>query len=76
MQSQRSRKFHAAVSSRMAIAVLLTTTLVGCTADKNADSATEQVAAIFPNGEQGTAELFTGKAWNYCLVGNDSIFTT
>lgn len=60
----------------MAIAVLLTTTLVGCTADKNADSATEQVAAIFPNGEQGTAELFTGKAWNYCLVGNDSIFTT
>lgn len=76
MQSQRSRKFHAAVSSRMAIAVLLTTTLIGCTTDKNADSLTDQVAAIFPKGEQGAAELFTGKAWNYGLVGNDSIFTT
>ena len=32
--------------------------------------------AIFPKGEQGPAETFTGKAWHYALVPNDSTFNT
>ena len=32
--------------------------------------------AIFPKGELGPAQNFTGKAWNYGLVGNDTIYNT
>lgn len=32
--------------------------------------------AIFPKGEQGPAENFTGKAYNYGLLANDSIYNT
>jgi quercetin dioxygenase-like cupin family protein len=32
--------------------------------------------AIFPKGEKGPAENFTGNAWNTPLVGNDSIYNT
>lgn len=31
---------------------------------------------IFPKGEQGPAQNFTGKAWNYGLVTHDSTLTT
>ena len=31
---------------------------------------------IFPKGKKGHAENFTGAAWNYDLVPNDSIFNT
>lgn len=32
--------------------------------------------AIFPDGQKGPAENFTGNAWNYGLVPNDSTFGT
>lgn len=32
--------------------------------------------AIFPKGQQGPAENFTGKAWNIGLVPNDSMYNT
>ncbi|WP_159475174.1 cupin domain-containing protein [Dyadobacter sp. 3J3] len=32
--------------------------------------------AIFPKGEQGPASNFTGKAFNYGLLANDSIYNT
>jgi len=32
--------------------------------------------AIFPKGELGPAEKFTGKAWNIGLVPNDSMYNT
>jgi quercetin dioxygenase-like cupin family protein len=32
--------------------------------------------AIFPKGELGPAQNFTGKAWNYGLVANDTIYNT
>jgi quercetin dioxygenase-like cupin family protein len=35
-----------------------------------------QLVAIFPKGELGPAENFTGKAWNTGLVANDSIYNT
>ena len=35
-----------------------------------------ELGAIFPKGELGLAENFTGKAWNTGLVANDSIYNT
>ncbi|WP_026210498.1 cupin domain-containing protein [Flexithrix dorotheae] len=39
-------------------------------ADKN------ELNAIFPKGEKGSADLFTGNAYNIGLVDVDSVFTT
>ena len=38
------------------------------------DELTKQ--AIFPKGQQGPAENFTGKAFNYGLVATDSVYNT
>ena len=35
-----------------------------------------KVESIFPKGELGPAENFTGKAWNIGLLANDSIYNT
>ena len=35
-----------------------------------------ELGAIFPKGELGPTENFTGKAWNTGLVANDSIYNT
>ena len=43
-------------------------------AQSKADANTQQ--AIFPKGEQGPASNFTGKAFNYGLLDNDSTFNT
>jgi len=34
------------------------------------------LSVIFPKGELGSPDFFTGKAWNKGLVPNDSIYTT
>lgn len=36
----------------------------------------KELDAIFPKGEKGPADLFTGNAYNYGLVAPDSVFTT
>lgn len=55
-----------------AILVLLTTS---CMENKPENRETE-VAAIFPKGELGPSENFTGNAWNTPLVANDSTYNT
>jgi len=40
------------------------------------ETVAETLDAIFPQGNLGSAELFTGKAYNYGLVANDSTYTT
>ena len=35
-----------------------------------------ELEAIFPKGELGSAENFTGNAWNTALVANDSTYNT
>ena len=35
-----------------------------------------ELNAIFPKGEKGSAEYFTGNAWNTPLVANDSTYNT
>ena len=35
-----------------------------------------EVQTIFPIGELGPAEHFTGKAWHYAMVANDTNYNT
>ena len=44
--------------------------------DNGSNKDGSQSGAIFPKGELGPAENFTGKAWNTGLVGSDSIYNT
>ena len=48
---------------------------MGCMENKSNKDGSE-LRAIFPKGELGPAENFTGKAWNTPLVANDSIYNT
>lgn len=48
---------------------------ISCMENKSENKATE-LQAIFPKGEKGPAENFTGNAWNTGLVANDSIYNT
>lgn len=49
---------------------------IGC--KKRISMNTNQIKAesIFPKGELGPADHFTGKAWNISLVANDSTYNT
>jgi len=42
------------------------------TTEKNED----KVGSIFPRGELGPDENFTGRAWNIGLVANDTVYNT
>ena len=46
-----------------------------CMENKSEDNKTE-LESIFPKGELGRAENFTGNAWNTPLVANDSTYNT
>ncbi|RYY15032.1 MAG: cupin domain-containing protein [Chitinophagaceae bacterium] len=47
----------------------------GCMENKSKNNPTE-LQAIFPKGEKGPAENFTGNAWNIGLVADDSTYNT
>jgi quercetin dioxygenase-like cupin family protein len=53
--------------------VLLTTS---CVENKQETKTSVELEAIFPQGQKGPSDLFTGNAYNYGLVSMDSIFTT
>ena len=44
--------------------------------DNGSNKDDSELRAIFPKGELGPAENFTGKAWNTPLVPDDSIYNT
>jgi quercetin dioxygenase-like cupin family protein len=48
----------------------------GCSEKKNVMENDKEVQAIFPKGDKGAAENFTGNAYNYPLVNNDSVYNT
>ena len=50
--------------------------LMACKEQTNMNTNKNKVESIFPKGELGPAENFTGKAWNTGLVANDSIYNT
>src|SRR4051812_26537346 len=56
-------------------AVASLTVLAGCTESKPNKDLPES-GAIFPKGEKGSVEYFTGNAWNIGLVANDTIYNT
>ncbi len=49
--------------------------LTSCTENRSEKNKTE-LETIFPKGELGAAENFTGNAWNTPLVANDSTYNT
>jgi len=48
----------------------------GCQDQKAGDSHTGETNAIFPKGDKGSSEFFTGNAFNQGLVPADSTYTT
>jgi quercetin dioxygenase-like cupin family protein len=60
-----------------AASILLLLFSIGCSqqAANNNDNSNE-VQAIFPKGEKGPAENFTGNAWNTGLVADDTTYNT
>lgn len=65
-----------------AIVLLLSSLfLFACTEEQAPDqsqseSQSAELDAIFPQGQRGSADLFTGAAYNYGLLPMDSIYTT
>lgn len=49
---------------------------VGCKEQTNKNTNQESLETIFPKGELGPAEHFTGKAWNIGLVADDTMYNT
>ncbi|MEO6356372.1 MAG: cupin domain-containing protein [Ferruginibacter sp.] len=58
--------------SAIVLVALLTTS---CIENKSEKEVTE-LQAIFPKGEKGPAEHFTGNAWNTGLVADDTTYNT
>ncbi|MNS43329.1 Cupin domain protein [compost metagenome] len=59
------------------LALILSLTMISCNQNKEKMENTKQeLEAIFPKGELGTQDLFTGTAYYIGLVDADSTFTT
>jgi quercetin dioxygenase-like cupin family protein len=60
------------------IAVLVFSALltISCGEHNSKKATADEIQAIFPQGELGPAENFTGKAWHYSLVANDTMYNT
>ena len=61
------------ISTALGLAAMV---LVSCREPLTKSSDHEGIPAIFPKGEAGSAGYFTGKAWNYGLVAEDSTYQT
>ena len=44
--------------------------------ENNSENKATELQAIFPKGEKGSAENFTGNVWNTGLVANDTTYNT
>jgi quercetin dioxygenase-like cupin family protein len=49
---------------------------VGCKEQTGMNTKEEKMESIFPKGELGPADHFTGKAWNIGLVADDTMYNT
>jgi quercetin dioxygenase-like cupin family protein len=49
---------------------------IGCKQKTTNMETHQETKAIFPKGELGPSENFTGKAWNFGLVAGDTAFNT
>ncbi|WP_230680510.1 cupin domain-containing protein [Pontibacter rufus] len=69
----KRNRISTATVGAFAFAALFT---MSCKEQASQNIANDDVEAIFPKGELGPAENFTGKVWNYGLVPADSTYTT
>ena len=56
--------------------IICSTLLLACKEQPGKQAPNNQQEAIFPKGEKGPAENFTGNAWATALVANDSTYNT
>jgi quercetin dioxygenase-like cupin family protein len=62
---------------RLTAACILSTLLFySCNEKVVKEIGKNEVETIFQKGEPGPAENFTGKAWNFGLVANDTVYNT
>jgi quercetin dioxygenase-like cupin family protein len=62
--------------SKIIVSVILINTFLNCAGDKNTDEDANDEQSIFPKGQLGPATNFTGNAYNFGLVANDSTYNT
>lgn len=62
--------------SLIAAALAFSVLIISCKGKIKTMTNDNKVESIFPKGELGPAENFSGKAWNYGLVANDSLYNT
>jgi quercetin dioxygenase-like cupin family protein len=65
-----------AIAKIIASMFVVVTTLVNCTGEKNDIGKPSSGAPVFPKGEPGPSANFTGNAYNFGLVANDSTYNT
>ena len=63
-------------NSLLVVFALVTWFSVSCKAQAPKQSTTAETTAIFPKGELGPPQNFTGKAWASGLVADDSTYNT
>ena len=62
--------------SKVIASIILISTLFNCAGDKDTAEDANDEQSIFPKGKLGPATNFTGNAYNFGLVANDSIYNT
>lgn len=65
--------------SKMALSLIICVAAMSCNNNQNKEkmkNTNQELEAIFPKGEKGAKDLFTGNAYNIGLVAADSVFTT
>jgi quercetin dioxygenase-like cupin family protein len=70
---KRSNRMKVPLIAAIALSTLF---VLGCNEQTSKKAADNKIQAIFPKGELGPAENFTGKAWNFGLVANDTTYNT
>lgn len=62
---------------KITFAIIITTMIMACNQNKSTmKTDTNELTEIFPKGEKGTSELFTGNAYPTALVDADSMYNT
>jgi quercetin dioxygenase-like cupin family protein len=69
----RTQRIKILITAAIVFLALLT---IGCKGQASKKDVNNETIAIFPKGELGPAENFTGKAWHTALVANDTVYNT
>lgn len=69
----RTQRIKISITAAIAFLALLT---ISCKGQASKNGVNNETKAIFPKGELGPAENFTGKAWHFGLVANDTTYNT